>query len=242
MVTKAKAKQAEGLSASEVAEFLAENPDFFSGRDDLLLKLNLPHAHSTNNGQAISLVERQVALLRERNRDTRKQLDELVIAAKRNNQIFNKCQKLTLSLINAKDSAQFFKALESGFKREFNIDALSLIIFSEYAHQVNHFTSSISQDTAAKYVGSLMKTKEPYLGVLRSGEQDFLFRHSSTNVRSAAVLPVKNRRLMALLAIGSSDANYFQSGMGTVFISGIADVLSRLLPRFVYLDPQADNK
>jgi len=73
--------------------------------------------------------------------------------------------------------------------------------------------------------------------VLRPVEQDFLFRHASGKVKSAAVLSVKDparrgssRGQIALLAIGSDDENYFQPGMGTLFIGFIADVLARLLP------------
>lgn len=238
MTTKANVKD-RGLSESDVAAYLEQHPGFFEGRDSLLLNMHLPHAHSTNNGEAVSLVEKQVALLRERNRETRKRLDELVELARRNNEVFDKCQRLMLSLIESKDSGAFFDALESSFKKDFKSDAYSLIIFSDYANQINHFTSSVPADSARKFVGGLMKSNEPYLGALRSEEQDFLFRHASGKVKSAAVLSVKDdHRQIALLAIGNSDPQYFQTGMGTLFLGFIADVLARMVPRFVYLDPR----
>ena len=236
MTTKPKPKDT-GPTESEVAAYLESHPTFFEGRDSLLLKMVLPHAHSTNNGEATSLVERQVSLLRERNVDVRKRLDELIAAARRNNEIFMKCQRLVLALLGAKDSKGFFNALENSFRREFKSDAYSLIIFSKYANQINHFTSSIPAESAAEFIGSLMTAKEPFLGILGSREQDFLFRHASGNVKSAAVLAVDSKKLVALLAIGNGDPDYFRPGMGTLFISFIADVLARLLPRFVYLDP-----
>lgn len=226
------------LAEADVAAYLEEHPDFFVDRENLLLKLDLPTGRATNNGEAVSLVERQVSLLRERSRDTRKSLDDFLLAAKHNDDIFRKCQQLILALIEARDTDDFFKALETSFKKDFKSEAYSLIVFSEYAHQINHFTSSIPEASARKFVGGLMRSKEPYLGVLRQKEQDFLFRHSSANVRSAAVLPVKNKHQIALLAIGSSDPNYFKSGLGTLFIGFIADVIARLLPRFVYLNPK----
>lgn len=237
MTTKAKVNESN-LTDAEVAAYLDKHEDFFSGRDNLLLKMRLPHAHGTNNGSAISLIERQVQLLRERNVDMRRQLEELLSTARQNNAIFNKSQRLVLSLLEAKDSNGFFKALEASFQKEFKSETYSLIIFSEYAHQINHFTSSISSATANEFVGGLMNSKEPYLGALRQDEQDFLFRHQSANVRSVAVVSVKNRRQLALLAIGNSDPAYFKAGMGTVFITFIADAIARLLPKFVYLDPK----
>ena len=236
MTTKAKLSETE-LSESDVAAWLEQHPGFFDGRDNLLLKMSLPHAHSTNNGEAISLVERQVSLLRERNVETRRQLDELMASARRNDEIFGKCQRLILSLLDAKDSNDFFEALEAGFKREFRSDAYSLIIFSEYANQINHFTSSIPAESASQFIGGLMNTSQPFMGVLRPKEQDFLFRHASNSVGSAAVLGLYGQRQFALLAIGNSDPDYFRPGMGTLFVGFIADVLARLLPRYVYLDP-----
>ena len=140
MTTKAKPSETD-LTESAVAAWLEQHPAFFESRDHLLLKMTLPHGQSTNNGGAVSLVERQVSLLRERNMETRRHLDDLVESAKRNDAIFRKCQRLILSLLEARDSNSFFKALEASFKRDFKSDAYSLIIFSTYANQINHFTS-----------------------------------------------------------------------------------------------------
>lgn len=220
------------LDANLVADYLDKHPDFFTHRDKLILQMNLPH----QQGGAVSLVEKQVALLRERNRDDEKKLDGFIQAAKDNDAIFTNCKKLILSLIDAKDSEEFFAALEQSFRNDFKCSAYSLIAFDESPRKLNHFTSAVPEDEARKYVGALMKSKTPTLGVLRPAEQEFLFHNQSTRVKSAAVIPVKrDRQQLALLAIGSSDPKYFQPGMGTLFVGFIADTLSRFLPRFVSL-------
>jgi len=221
------------LDAAQVADYLRENPDFFVNHDALLLALQVPHAH----GGDVSLVERQVSLLRDRNLESRKQLDVMMTAATTNSEIFLKCQRLVLALLEATNTTDFYLALEKSFKRDFKCNAYSLMVFNENPEQINHFTYCVSETTAREYVGALIKSKEPTLGVLRPVEQDFLFRHASGKVKSAAVLSVKDparrgssRGQIALLAIGSDDENYFQPGMGTLFIGFIADVLARLLP------------
>ena len=226
-------KQAADLDPSHVEEYLASHPDFFSDRDELLRNLQLPHIH----GGDVSLVERQVSLLRERNRDIRKQLDALIDAGTINNDIFMKCQRLVLALMEAKDSPEFYAALELSFKRDFKCQAYSLIVFNDATMQINHFTYSVPESVAREHVGALMKSKKPTLGILRPSEQDFLFPHSTEKVKSAAVLSVKAPskstgvgEQIALLAIGSIDPNFFQPGMGTLFIGFIADVLARQLP------------
>ena len=50
------------LSAQDVASYLKTNPEFFIEQEDLLADLSLPH----ESGKAISLLERQVTILRDR--------------------------------------------------------------------------------------------------------------------------------------------------------------------------------
>jgi len=225
-----KAKEATRLtSPDDVVEFLAAHPDFFAGREQLLQSLTLLQ----DSGNTVSLVERQASALREQNADTRDKLDELLAAAERNNQVFDKCRSLILSLIASHDIDSFFTALENSFNEEFKSTAYSLIVFGDEPRQINHFTSVIDESSASEYVGSLMRATEPTLGVLRPAEQNFLFRHASDKVHSAAVLAVRKDELIALLAIGSEDADYFKSGLGTLFIGFVADALALLLPRHI---------
>lgn len=226
-------KKQEASVEDEVKSYLKQNPDFFVDNEELLAELNLPHGE----GGSISLVERQVAILRDRNKESRKQLDEYVKNAEQNDGIFRKCQYMVLGLIEANNQEEFLKNMEKGFKRDFKANAYSLIIFGDQAQQINHFTSIVSRDAANEYVSSLIRSTKPTLGALRPAEQDFLFRHQSDKVKSAVVLSVRiGREQIALLAIGNSDPHYFKSGMGTVFISFIADTLSKLIPRYIPLD------
>ncbi|MBL4679769.1 MAG: DUF484 family protein [Pseudomonadales bacterium] len=239
---KAKAKtEAISIDERDVAKYLEKNPEFFTDRQKLLMKLKLPH----EKRGAVSLVEKQVSLLRERNLNNKKKLDSFVNTAKANDAIFLNCQKLVLNLLATENKADFFEALEKSFKRDFKSKAYSLIIFDDPPKQINHFTTIVTKAAAKEYVGGLMNNKQPTLGVLRPSEQDFLFRHQSSMVKSAAILPLRfsslgakplKKKKLALLAIGSEDPLYFQAGMGTVFLTFIADVLSAMLPKNLGLD------
>lgn len=215
------------LTDKEVASYLTKNPDFFLNNENLLTKLSL----ADNRKGTVSLVQKQMDVMRERQKKSRKQLKDFIDAAEQNKEIFDKSSRLVLKLMEADKSSGFFAALEKSLKNDFKCKAYSLIVFGE-PRQINRFTSRVRKETATEYVGALMRAKEPTLGVLRPEEQDFLFRHQSANVESAAVLSVKARnKRIALLAIGSSDPNYFSSSMDTLFISFISDALSKLLPR-----------
>ncbi|MDA0978454.1 MAG: DUF484 family protein [Proteobacteria bacterium] len=215
------------VNEQDVVEFLKNNPAFFADRDSLLMKMQIPHGSKGT----VSLVEKQMSVMRERQQKTRKQLNEFVRNAELNKEIFDKSSQLVLGLLATLRSGEFFSALEKGLKRDFKCKAYSLVIFGR-ARQINHFTSRVPAESAREYVGALMRARHPTLGVLRPDEQDFLFRHQSDKVKSAAVLSVRDRnKQVALLAIGSDDPGYFTPDMDTLFLGFIADVLARLLPR-----------
>ena len=215
------------LIDKEVAAYLLANPDFFVDRDRLLLKIQVPH----KSKGTISLVEKQLDVIRDRQKKTRRQLKEFVENAERNKEIFDKSRKLILSMMAAKQSSEFFAALEKGLKRDFGCKANSLMVFGK-PKQINHFTSRIPAESARKYVGALMQSKVPTLGTLRPREQDFLFRDQSEKVKSAAVLTIRDKnKHLGLLAIGSSDMEYFTPDMDALFINFIAETLGKLLPQ-----------
>ena len=215
------------LIDKDVAAYLLANPDFFVDRDRLLLKIQVPH----KSKGTISLVEKQLDVIRDRQKKTRRQLKEFVENAERNKEIFDKSRKIILSMMAAKQSSEFFAALEKGLKRDFGCKANSLVVFGK-PKQINHFTSRIPAESARKYVGALMQSKVPTLGTLRPREQDFLFQDQSEKVKSAAVLTIRDRnKHLGMLAIGSSDMEYFTPDMDTLFINFIAETLGKLLPQ-----------
>ncbi|MDC0067446.1 DUF484 family protein [Gammaproteobacteria bacterium] len=215
------------LIDKDVADYLLANPDFFVDRDRLLLKIQVPH----KNKGTISLVEKQLDVIRDRQKKTRRQLSEFVENAERNKEIFDKSRKLILSLMAAEQSTKFFAALEKGLKRDFGCKANSLVVFGK-PKQINHFTSRIPAESARKYVGGLMQSKVPTLGPLRPREQDFLFGDQSEKVKSAAVLTIRNKnKHLGMLAIGSNNIEYFTPDMDALFINFIAETLGKLLPQ-----------
>ena len=82
----------------QVAEYLRSNPDFFKQQPGLLADLTLPH----ESGNAISLVERQVSILRERNMDMRHRMSSLLDNARDNDRLFDKTKRLVLALLEGK--------------------------------------------------------------------------------------------------------------------------------------------
>src|SRR5262249_50100746 len=96
---KADSEAVDLRSEDAVMQYLRDNPDFFGRHPMLLTDLSLPH----DTGQAISLVERQVAILRERNIDMRRRLNHLVGAANTNDTLYEKTRRFTLEMLDCND-------------------------------------------------------------------------------------------------------------------------------------------
>lgn len=211
------------LDPDRVADYLRQHPDFFIDYESLLPELALPH-HTGEH--AISLVERQVSVLRARNRDVRNRLNRLLEAARENDRLFHKTQTLVLALLEQRTTDEVVTAVESSLRDDYQVDVCRLLLLSE-----------AEQRDAQQHIGALLTTRQPVCGHLRPQETAFLFAHASQPVRSAAVVAITrpnaalDEPLLGVLAIGSFDAEHYHAGMGTLFLSYIAEVLSRTLVR-----------
>ncbi|MGD8965504.1 MAG: DUF484 family protein, partial [Gammaproteobacteria bacterium] len=92
----------DSLSEEEVVRFLIERSDFFDRHPELLAQLEL--THESGEG-AISLIERQLSVLREQNRKLDRQLKELISVARSNHELSDKVHRLAMRLIEARDAA-----------------------------------------------------------------------------------------------------------------------------------------
>lgn len=219
-------EQAE-VTADQVADYLAEHPDFFSQYTHLLEKLYVPH----QRGTAVSLVERQTSLLRERNQQLHGHLSDMIDAARHNDVQFEKTKRMVLALLEAWTLDDVAVAIEESLCRDFYGDETVLLLFSERSLESNSVrTLARAEDSL---VQPLIETNLPSCGQLSEAMNRFLFQEHSVKVQSAAVVPLVKGDTLGLLAIGSHDPNYFQSSQGTLFLSYVGEVLSRVIWRIL---------
>ncbi|KAA0874347.1 DUF484 family protein [Nitrincola tapanii] len=211
------------LSAEQVAEYLAAHPDFFTEHTWLLEKLYVPH----QRGTTVSLVERQTSLLRERNQKLHGHLSELIEIARHNDIQFDKTKRMVLALLEAQTLDDIAIAIEESLCQDFYGDDARLILFSEQPLNVNNLRMLSRADCSL--VQPLIETSLPSCGQLSEAMTRFLFPDKAARVQSAAVVPLVKGETLGLLAIGSFDPDYFQSSQGTLFLSYVGEVLSRVL-------------
>ncbi len=219
------------LTDKDVANYLRQHPEFFIDKPSLLADLTLPH----QSGGAVSLVERQVSVLRERNMDMRHRLTTLIDNARQNDQLFEKTKRLILHLMEAQDITDFVDALMHSFTSDFSIPYTMLILFGEHIDESSLATTSnvqiCSLSTAQPVLGTIISNNQTVCGQLDTGEQQFIFQDKSDRIGSTAITPIATSSPLGILAIGNSDPDYYRSSMNTLFLSYIGEVICRLLPR-----------
>ena len=222
----AEASPSESLEAAAVAAYLEANPDFFVQHEELLPALRIPH----QRGDTVSLVERQMKILRERNIEMRHKLSHLMDVARDNDRLFEKTRRLILALMDATSLEETVIAVEDSLRQDFQVPFVSLILFSDNPMPVGRWVSGSDAQTA---IGGLLSEGKTISGTLREHELDFLFgAEQRQQIGSTAVVALSHQGLHGVLAIASRDPAHYKSSVGTLFLTYIAEVLGRVLPRF----------
>lgn len=214
------------MDDDNIRDFLVQNPDYFQRHPDLLSLLQIPHA----SGSAVSLVERQVSVLRERNVDLRHRLRDLGSTARNNDQLFAETRSLVLALLEARDAAGLEQALVKVLREDFDVEYGSLTLFEEHFDGGGNLRC-VPESQLVGQLGSILGRDGTGCGALRADAFASLFP-GARMVGSAAValIELDGARLGAI-AVGSSDAAYYSENMGTLFLEFAAEVLARLLRR-----------
>lgn len=212
------------LNDDLVREYLKVNGDFLQRNPDMLDHLHISHA----SGSAISLVEKQVSVLRERNMDMRHRLNSLTANARENDKLYEQTRALVLDLLAVTDLESLHQAFTEAMAKEFEVEHASMILFGDPDSAGNCRIESA--ESAKIEIGALLKGNKPVCGALRKEELSYLFPDAG-DVGSAALMPLTGNGELGLIAVGSSDANKYTTGMGTLFLTHIAEIIVRLLSR-----------
>ena len=178
----------EILDEESVAKYLSENPDFFERKADLLLELTIPHG----NRGAISLLERQVELFRERNGELQNNINDFIFNAEENDALFEKTRIVILKLLKSDTLTQLSNVIEDTLKTEFAAHASSLLFISDSdGSNIDNEEIKLRPLAPTKNIlGKLFDKKRTFCCELRPEQAKFLFPDSKKEILSAAVIPV----------------------------------------------------
>jgi hypothetical protein len=195
--------------------------------------MELPHGTEGT----VSLVERQVAMLRQKEFKLRRQLKELISVARDNDVLSMKIHRLTLELLSAPDLPSSVAAIEEAMRSGFGADHSVLVLFSdpELFDDVDagrFFVAVPRDDARLKPFGTFLNGNGPRCGQVRDTQKSFLFRGDAEEVGSVALVPLGKKSEIGFLAIGSHDADRFHPGMSIDFLARVGDLIAGALKRY----------
>ncbi len=219
--------------AQAVANYLKENPDFFQTHEALLLDLKLPHP----SGQAVSLLERQVSLMRERLAEREDHLEDLLDTARHNDMQLSRVRRMVLALLEADDLNDLASTLSEQLRNSFGTGHSRLVLTgSDGTDAINTAqlinTSQLvteAENSLTALIQALLQNSRTFCGQVSAEQLEQLFELGMVADGSAAVIPLNQDDVKGYLLLGSENPDYFRSEMGTEFAAYVADVVARLL-------------
>ena len=212
------------LSSDSVVEYLLGHPEFFEAHAELLSKLKVPHP----TGTAVSLIERQVEVLRQQHRQLERMLVDLIDVARANDTLIERIHRLALALLEGANLPERLYALQEELRERFGGDEVSLFLLHAKPQQADAGPARWLKhdDAGLEQFRDFLKTGKPHVGRLRPPQLEFLFGEQSERIASSALVPLGDKGDMGLLAVGSHDPERFSPTLGTAFLTRISELVT----------------
>ena len=217
----------ERLGAHEVAAWLRRHPDFLRQFPDLAGSLVVPR----EQGPAASLASYQLEVLRDKNRELNRRLQDLYGNAQENERLAVRAHQLTLALMKQDAAAGTLRAMAASLTEDFQGDLVRIVSF----HPVDGLDDAdwlqvIGEDDS-RLAGfrDILGSGEAICGRLHPDKNALLYGARADEVQSSALLVLPG---VGLVAVGSRDGNRFFPGMGTLFLRMMGEALAAALQRF----------
>lgn len=215
-----------------VGRFLEQTPDYFLRHPELLAALALPHPET---GRAVSLVERQVRVLRDRNDRLAGELHDLIAIARDNDQLSERSHRFALAMIEAGSLDEVLDTAHDMLRQEFGIDAVALRLTGNPRppcprREFVDGDGAAVLDALHARLGE--RNRQPLCGAsLDPAVLATLFGEQAAEVQSTAVVDMSRHALRGVLALGSRDPQRFRVDMGTVYLARLGELLMAAVVR-----------
>jgi uncharacterized protein YigA (DUF484 family) len=223
---------AETVEEQAVVQYLHHNAEFFERHPQLLAKLRLQHPRT---GSTVSLIERQVDVLREKIQTQEQKLAEFVQVARANNVLAEKIHHFTRRLLRTSGAGSAIAEIEASLREDFDTFHTVLVLASSSLPENDEpqcFLRRVAADDPAfRSFDSLFAAGKPRCGQIRDSQREFLFGLEAPNIGSVALIPLGGNTPAGLLALGSVDRDRFHPGMSTEFLWRMGELITDALAR-----------
>jgi uncharacterized protein YigA (DUF484 family) len=218
----------QGITENDIAQYLANNPGFFERHAELLASVQLTSPHGQ---RAVSLQERQMEMLRERNKGLEHKIMDMVRNSQDNVALFDRLHRYTRSALVALvalDATDIAAHLLRSLQHEFLIPQVALRLWGlTGVHADAPYAQPVTADVKS-FTGSLAL---PYCG-LNAGFEAGAWLDQPETIQSLAMIPLHHGdHSFGLLVLGSPDATRYTATMGTEFLVRVGEITSAALAR-----------
>lgn len=208
-----------------VIDYLRDHPEFFARHPDLVERLRVPHPCKP----AVSLLEYQNRLLRERCQRLHDKLLELVAIARDNDRLAERVQRLALNLLDARGGLdELLHGIKAILRDEFKADGIALCLTEPPTTGSSAVAEFLCPDVAGLF-DDVFRVGQPRCGRLTPEQAAVLCGQGGSAAASAALIPLGGGDWRGLLVVGSANPDRFHPGVGTLFLERIGELVSQAL-------------
>ena len=218
------------ITEDDIANYLANTPDFFERHAELLAAVHLTSPH---NRRAVSLQERQAEMLRDKIKLLEHRVMDMIRHGHENALLSDRLLRWAGSLFSIGDPLDLPAQIASQISEQFAVPQTAIKVWGVAdAFAGAAFAQNVSED-AKVFVNSL---SEPFCGV-NTGFEAVTWLDNPLAAASIALLPLRpvpgstTSPAFGLLVLSSPDGQRFSSGMGTDFLQHVAHVAGAALCR-----------
>lgn len=208
------------LSDAAVSDYLLAHPDFFREHKKLLTRLSIPHPA----GGAVSLVERQVEVLRQENRRLERRLVEWMEIARENDRLLAHLHALTVALLAEAEPRRRTAVLETSLRENFGAAALALIFYDAGACEALPGVRHLERDDPAlEGLAEALEAGRAFCRPLAEARRERLFPDDA-GLSSAAFVPFGPGGEGGLMVLASPDPKHFHASLDTTYLARIGEL------------------
>ena len=217
------------ITEDDIANFLANTPDFFERHADLLASVQLSSGHGA---RAVSLQERQAGLLRDKIKSLESKIVEMIRHGNENVAIADKLQQCTRNLLLTAHARDLPETMVRELKVRFDVPQAAIKLWRiNGVFTGEPFAAGASSDVEA-FASSL---GAPYCGV-NSGFEAASWLPEPALAMSMALIPLREdgaAQAFGMLVMASPDPLRFHADMGVDFLAQIGELASAALTRLL---------
>lgn len=211
----------------ELIGLLRENPDILQRHPELLVVLEVPH----QAGGAVSLIERQIAVLRKQSSTQDDRLRELMDVGRDNVRLSESRHQLAVNLLAARDLDDVISTVLDVLQNNLAADHAVIRLFSDDKELIKQNTNLYVEEKSEAVMAfkTMLQQNNTVCGKGTVEQKEFLFNETAESIQSVAIIPLIGGSNLGLIGLGANDSERFKSSMGTEFLTQVGELVSAAL-------------